>query len=650
MTEGVIEDIVVSSVAGSALGVGDDKAKSDLPVTDSTVANPLSGTAGQESTVDFVSVDEDCKKEDDSDSDVIMTFPRKKSGSARSPRRKRARLLDEVQSLGILSEEDLSVFSPHLRTVGRKNPVVIYDDKRGSEDVPVIVDEDEGAEMVAAAMSSKRTEDDEKNEEEAFREENEKTKLCSYEGITITAADLLVLKPECLLNDVIVDMYLKYIEKECVKEDERGQFHFFNSFFVKKLSLSAKDDEHVSRWTRDVNVFDKRFLIIPVNEFNHWILVIVCLQSDTFEDDPSPMLLLFDSLGTCSLGKIGQRIRRWLSVEWERSNGESPHVEEEEEEDVASSPTSCCGFRRSGSYSKPKQRFNSETLPSRVLKNLPHQQNNEDCGAFLLHYCECFVTKRPRRIEDFNSSWFELAEIPNKRQSICKLIIDLSGDMKDTAVSAWNTATLVKASKNSAEESPFESQSQSSTTEAAKQVEPTVDPIGSDSQQNAQPLPEKPSKSEETMQQVEQIEVNPISVDSASNPDDQPVSEQPVPTSSAPKRATKMVDLTEEMDPVENDILPESSIPGFVVAKPLESANKGDPLEADTEPNSPSVSQNFAGDAPSNDQKQEGLNNSVEYEADDVRFNTRTSWNRSVLNASDMVEKTEAGDETTPNE
>ena len=52
------------------------------------------------------------------------------------------------------------------------------------------------------------------------------------------------------------------------------QFYFFNSFFFKKLSDSyplkrvegEEPYEKLKKWTRNVNIFEYEFLIIPVNE------------------------------------------------------------------------------------------------------------------------------------------------------------------------------------------------------------------------------------------------------------------------------------------------------------------------------------------------------------------------------------------------
>lgn len=33
---------------------------------------------------------------------------------------------------------------------------------------------------------------------------------------------------------------------------------------------------HVENWTKNVNIFEKDYLIIPINEKSHWFLAIIC--------------------------------------------------------------------------------------------------------------------------------------------------------------------------------------------------------------------------------------------------------------------------------------------------------------------------------------------------------------------------------------
>lgn len=126
------------------------------------------------------------------------------------------------------------------------------------------------------------------------------TKLITYPpppavgGITITAEDMECLQEGEFLNDVIIEFYLKYLSEEILTPHDRQRTHIFSSFFYKRLTqreygnhsgneikLSPAEKRHlkVRKWTRRVDLFEKDFIIIPINESSHWYVVIICFPS-----------------------------------------------------------------------------------------------------------------------------------------------------------------------------------------------------------------------------------------------------------------------------------------------------------------------------------------------------------------------------------
>lgn len=77
---------------------------------------------------------------------------------------------------------------------------------------------------------------------------------------------------------------------EILCPENRKRTHIFDTFFYQKLTNSAENkirEENnlnaaqrrhmrVKNWTRNVNIFEKDFLIIPINKNVHWYLAIVC--------------------------------------------------------------------------------------------------------------------------------------------------------------------------------------------------------------------------------------------------------------------------------------------------------------------------------------------------------------------------------------
>jgi sentrin-specific protease 7 len=94
------------------------------------------------------------------------------------------------------------------------------------------------------------------------------------------------------LNDVIIDFYLKYIHHELLTDEQRSRSYIFSQFFYKRLTMMTKDKDskltasqkrhmRVASWTKNVNIFEKDFVIIPINEQSHWFLAIICFPNLT---------------------------------------------------------------------------------------------------------------------------------------------------------------------------------------------------------------------------------------------------------------------------------------------------------------------------------------------------------------------------------
>ncbi|EDO38314.1 predicted protein, partial [Nematostella vectensis] len=105
-------------------------------------------------------------------------------------------------------------------------------------------------------------------------------------GINITTANLDCLQEGEFLNDVIIDFYLKYIFHEKLTDFDRERTHIFSSFFYKRLTQRASSETNLSviermhsqvkTWTKYVDIFQKDFIVVPINESSHWYLAIVC--------------------------------------------------------------------------------------------------------------------------------------------------------------------------------------------------------------------------------------------------------------------------------------------------------------------------------------------------------------------------------------
>ncbi|KAA8538179.1 hypothetical protein F0562_027787 [Nyssa sinensis] len=241
------------------------------------------------------------------------------------------------------------------------------------------------------------------------------------DAVSISKRDVDLLKPDTFVNDTIIDFYIKYLKNK-IQPEERHRFHFFNSFFFRKLADLDKDPssafegraafQRVRKWTRKVNLFEKDYIFIPVNFNYHWSLIVICHPGEVaeFQDEDVenslkvPCILHMDSIKGSHTG-LKDLVQSYLWEEW-----------------------------------KERQKETYEDISSRFLNlrfvplELPQQQNSFDCGLFLLHYVECFLEDAPVNFSPFkitkfsnflNIDWFPPEEASLKRVPIWRLIYEL---------------------------------------------------------------------------------------------------------------------------------------------------------------------------------------------------------------------------------
>ncbi|XP_024365873.1 uncharacterized protein [Physcomitrium patens] len=237
------------------------------------------------------------------------------------------------------------------------------------------------------------------------------------EAVEILASDIQRLEPLEFLNDTIIDFYIKYIQMEFLNPESGRRFYFFNSFFYKKLSdvVGKKKKKKnpgfskVRKWTRGINIFDKDFLIIPVHDRLHWSLAIICFPNHGpgSASRSERCILHLDSM-TCGHESLSvfRLLRRYLVAEWKDTFG---GIESKENDNIDS--------------------FTCNEIPGRKVP-VPLQENESDCGLFLLHYIRKFVESAPstmkvsdveERLEDlglFGRQWFFPIEASSLRTSI----------------------------------------------------------------------------------------------------------------------------------------------------------------------------------------------------------------------------------------
>lgn len=183
-----------------------------------------------------------------------------------------------------------------------------------------------------------------------------------YKKHTVTLDDLLTLAEENWLNDQVINMY-----GELIMESAHCKVHFMNSFFHRQLI--TKGYEGVRRWTKRVDLFSKRLLLVPVHLEVHWCLVTADLNKKK--------ICLYDSQGN-GLQKVARNILKYL-------------LNEAKERKLSA-------FESGWTVSSNEE--------------IPQQTNENDCGVFVLEYSRCLALSEPLQ--------FSQNDIPKIRRRIYK--------------------------------------------------------------------------------------------------------------------------------------------------------------------------------------------------------------------------------------
>lgn len=187
----------------------------------------------------------------------------------------------------------------------------------------------------------------------------------------LSLEDLGTLEDQNWINDQIINMY-----GELIMEATEQKVHFFNSFFHKQLV--AKGYEGVKRWTKKIDLFSKWLVLIPIHLEIHWSLVTVSMANKTIN--------YYDSQGIV-FRHTTENIMKYLQSE----------------------------------AKEKKQAAFQKGWKITIIKGIPQQKNDSDCGVFVLEYCRCLSVKQPLR--------FSQEDMPRIRKRIYKELCDCHLDV-----------------------------------------------------------------------------------------------------------------------------------------------------------------------------------------------------------------------------
>ncbi|KAG9770933.1 hypothetical protein KCU88_g6479, partial [Aureobasidium melanogenum] len=100
---------------------------------------------------------------------------------------------------------------------------------------------------------------------------------------TVPFEDLRRLDDDEFLNDNLISFFMQYLETYLERSNPElyRDMYFYNTYFYEALTKNVKGKkginyDAVSRWTKNINIFKRKFVVVPVNENFHWYLAIIC--------------------------------------------------------------------------------------------------------------------------------------------------------------------------------------------------------------------------------------------------------------------------------------------------------------------------------------------------------------------------------------
>ena len=227
-------------------------------------------------------------------------------------------------------------------------------------------------------------------------------------SVSICAQDMESLEESEFLNDTIMDFYINFLLDDMPASSpplrrvsggskdtssiSRDDIFIFSTFFYKKLVDSAKNKmySNLDKWTKNVDIFSKKYIFVPVCVSLHWSLVLIqtqqCFNENNKLEDIEVSIMHVDSMhGVHHTANITKNLRPYLAHEWQRN---------------LQNPDSIChkvGAESETFRERPKEFTRHHVLGGRIES--PKQNKGNDCGLFVLKFFQKFLSAPPTSID-----------------------------------------------------------------------------------------------------------------------------------------------------------------------------------------------------------------------------------------------------------
>ncbi|PAV65459.1 hypothetical protein WR25_26919 [Diploscapter pachys] len=235
-----------------------------------------------------------------------------------------------------------------------------------------------------------------------------------YQSISIRVADFFSLREKDFINDTIVDFYLNHIVEHVLPDDDDKRVTVLPAIFWHNLSLlqnapEAADNQRqmskrekldarfgdVLEFVKDFELMNVDYIVIPVNEWEHWSVVIVC---NPYSADGRIVCLdsqIGDDLN--NIQNTSTLINQFLKYVWLRRNGREYPLE----------------------------------LGCVIPSNLPQQLNSYDCGVYIGEFTTRFLLKPPKNLDNFDfAAEYPDFTIVDRRQKMQKAVLSLCANKR----------------------------------------------------------------------------------------------------------------------------------------------------------------------------------------------------------------------------
>ncbi|XP_043271224.1 sentrin-specific protease 1-like [Venturia canescens] len=167
----------------------------------------------------------------------------------------------------------------------------------------------------------------------------------------ISERDLMTLDNDNWLNDEVVNCYLQLIaQRGNMSQNKYKTVYAMDTYFFPRLHINGYSA--IKRWTKKLNVFAFQIILVPINLGNHWCLSIIDLEKkrirhfDSFtRENPRYFETLLEYMQQEAVGK---NVRPIIRDEWKL----------------------------------------------KTEKDIPKQNNGNDCGVFMCTYAEYVTADR----------------------------------------------------------------------------------------------------------------------------------------------------------------------------------------------------------------------------------------------------------------